>query len=113
VPWCAVVLKVEEVGPGDGQRLLSSGRCPAVLERADGAGAGFRVSSTLWLSLKMSNGNSQPGQGRSNGRKRGNLRPYLIYPLHGLSIVKMFGSGGDTFLMVGAVAMMRFSYSCC
>jgi hypothetical protein len=78
-----------------------------------GAGADFRVSSTLWLSLKTSNGNSQTGQGRSNGHKRGNLRPYLICPLHGLSIVKTFGSGGDTFLMVGAVAMMRFSCSCC
>jgi hypothetical protein len=67
-----------------------------------GTGVGFRVSSALRLSLKMGNGSGQTGQDRSNGRKRGSLRPHLICPLHGLSIVKMFGSGGDTFLMVGS-----------
>jgi hypothetical protein len=67
-----------------------------------GAGAGFGVSSVLRLRLKTSKGSSQTGQDRSNGRKRGSLGPHLIYPLHGLSIVKMFGSGGNTFFMVGS-----------
>jgi hypothetical protein len=67
-----------------------------------GAGTGFGVSSALRLSLKTGNGSSQTGQKRSNGRNRDSLRPHLICPLHGLSIVKAFGSGGDTFFMVGS-----------